>query len=125
MNLLLDTHTLLWWLDDNPILSKTANAAIADSRNMVFISTASIWEISIKRALGKLTIPPDFQNVLSQQPFLFLDVATDHAHEVANLPLHHRDPFDRMLIVQAQIERLTIITRDEWIKEYDVPFIEA
>ena len=125
MNLLLDTHVLLWWLDDDPTLSKTAYAAIAEGRNTVFISTVSIWEISIKRALGKLTVPPDFKEVLSQEPFLFLDITADHAYEVGNLHLHHRDPFDRMLIVQAQIERLTIITRDDQIKQYAVQFIEA
>ena len=125
MNLLLDTHALLWWLDDDPDLSKTARDAVADGRNLVLVSAASIWEIGIKRASGKLVVPADFRDVLSRQPFLFLDITAEHAHAVSDLPLHHRDPFDRMLIAQASMERLTIITRDDLIKQYDIPVIDA
>lgn len=125
MNLLLDTHVLLWWLDDNPTLSDKAKAAIANGRNMVFVSAATIWEIRIKQNLGKLDVPRDFRSVLDRQPFQGLSITTDHAHAVGTLPDHHRDPFDRMLIAQAVLERLTLVTRDPCIKLYRVPIIEA
>jgi PIN domain nuclease of toxin-antitoxin system len=125
MNLLMDTHTLLWWLDDNPTLSKKARAAISDSKNSVFISAAVIWEIGIKQALGKLKIPGKFREVLEAQPFEMLDITAEHAHAIVSLPGHHRDPFDRMLIAQARVERFTIVTRDIHIMKYKVPVIKA
>lgn len=106
MNLLLDTHVLLWWLDDHPTLSRKAKAAIADGKNLVFISAVVIWEIRIKQALGKLTIPQNFQKVLNAQPFEMLDITVEHAHEIGDLPAHHRDPFDRMLVAQTKVEHL-------------------
>jgi PIN domain nuclease of toxin-antitoxin system len=125
MNLLLDTHVLLWWLDDNPTLSKKAKAAIADGKNLVFVSAAVIWEIRIKQALGKLDIPPDFRQVLNLQPFEKLDITVDHAHVVGDLPAYHRDPFDRMLVAQAKIEGMTLVSRDVHLKKYKVPLIKA
>jgi len=125
MNLLLDTHALLWWLDDNPTLSRKARAAITDGSNLVFVSAVVIWEIRIKQALGKLEIPPDFRNVLDNQPFKQLDVTAEHAHTVGDLPPHHRDPFDRMLVAQAKTEGLTLVTRDTHLKEYKIPLLEA
>ena len=125
MNLLLDTHVLLWWLDDEPSLSEAAKATISDGKNVVFVSSAVIWEIRIKQALGKLEIPPNFRQVLDQQPFEMLAINAEHAYAIGDLPLHHRDPFDRMLIAQATIERLTIVTRDIIIKEYNIPIIKA
>ena len=125
MNLLLDTHVLLWWLDDEPTLSKKARDAITTGENMVFISAVVIWEIRIKQALGKLKIPKNFRKVLEQQPFEFLPITVEHAHEIALLPLHHRDPFDRMLVAQAKIENLSLVTRDAHLKGYDVPIIGA
>ncbi len=125
MNLLLDTHVLLWWLDDNPTLSTKAKAAISDSNNLVFISAAVIWEIRIKQALGKLKIPKNFRKVLDDQPFEMLNITTEHAHTIGDLPDHHRDPFDRMLVAQAKAEGFMIITRDINLKKYKVPYIEA
>jgi PIN domain nuclease of toxin-antitoxin system len=125
MNLLLDTHVLLWWLDDNPSLSIDAKAAISDSNNLVFISAAVIWEIRIKQALGKLKIPKNFRRVLEDQSFEMLDITAEHAHAIGGLPPHHRDPFDRMLIAQARIEKFVIITRDNIFKKYQVPYIKA
>ena len=125
MNLLLDTHVLLWWLDDNPALSQAARAAIREGENLVFVSAASIWEIRIKEAIGKLEIPSDFREVLLEQPFLPLDVTVEHAHAVAGLPSHHRDPFDRMLIAQAGVERLTVVTHDARFRDYGLPVIET
>ena len=125
MNLLLDTHVLLWWLDDNPTLSREASHAIANGGNMVFVSAAVIWEIRIKQALGKLEIPQDFKEVLNKQSFEMLPITSDHAHLIKDLPTYHRDPFDRMLIVQSQFEGLTILTRDRIFKKYKIPVIRA
>jgi PIN domain nuclease of toxin-antitoxin system len=125
MNLLLDTHALLWWLDANPTLSEKAKSTIADGNNLVFVSAAVIWEIRIKQALGKLEIPSNFRKVLDEQPFEMLPITAEHAHAVGDLPAHHRDPFDRMLIAQATVERLTIVTRNTIIKEYKIPIIKA
>ena len=125
MNLLLDTHVLLWWLDANPTLSEKANSTIADGNNLVMISSAVIWEIRIKQALGKLEIPSNFRKVLYEQPIEMLSITAEHAHAVGDLPAHHRDPFDRMLIAQAKVERLTIVTRDTIIEQYNIPIIKA
>jgi len=125
MNLLLDTHVLLWWLDDNQALGKRARAAIADGKNLIFVSAAVIWEIRIKQALGKLILPADFRNVLEQQPFQSLAVTAEHAHALEGLPFHHRDPFDRILIAQARSEGFTLVTRDPVFARYKTPRILA
>ncbi|MGW8322164.1 MAG: type II toxin-antitoxin system VapC family toxin [Thermodesulfobacteriota bacterium] len=125
MNLLLDTHALLWWLDDHPSLSDEAKTAIADGKNLIFISAVVVWEIRIKQALGKLKVPPNFRRALAEQPFEMLDVNVEHAHAVGDLPPHHRDPFDRMLVAQATVEGLTIVTRDLRFEKYKVPLIAA
>jgi PIN domain nuclease of toxin-antitoxin system len=125
MNLLLDTNVLLWWLDDHPSLSPRAKSVIADGSNLVFVSTAVIWEIRIKQALGKLEIPAYFRKVLDQQGFELLDITTDHAYAVGDLPTHHRDPFDRMLVAQAKLERLTLVTGDRRLKRFHTSLISA
>lgn len=125
MNLLLDTHVLLWWLDDNPTLSDEARAAIRDGRNLVFISAAAIWEIRIKQALGKLEIPTNFGQVLDEQSFHELPITIAHANAVAELPGYHRDPFDRMLIAQTKVEGFSLVTRDMELKKYNVQLICA
>ena len=112
MKLLLDTHILLWWLDNNPALSETAIDAISSSDNIVFTSTASIWEIVIKEALNKLVLPDNFKEVLQKEPFQNLDITTEHAYAVSQLPPHHQDPFDRILIAQSIVENLTFVTDD-------------
>jgi len=125
MNLFLDTHVLLWWLDDNPLLSIQAKKYIADVDNIIFISAVVIWEIRIKEALGKLEIAPDFFNIVKQQGFEILSITAQHANKLGDIPRHHRDPFDRMLIAQAIEESLTIVTHDRAFKAYDIPIIEA
>jgi PIN domain nuclease of toxin-antitoxin system len=125
MNLLLDTHVLLWWLDDFQNLSKKAKGAIADGKNLVFISAVVIWEIIIKQSLEKLKLPHNFRKVLDSQPFEQLDITVEHAHAVGGLPSHHRDPFDRMLVAQTKVEHLTLVTRDIGLKKYKIPIIEA
>ena len=125
MNLLLDTHVLLWWLNGHPTLSKKSQAAIADGKNLVFVSAVVVLEIRIKEALGKLEIPQNFKKVLESQPFEMLDITVEHAHAVRDLPAHHRDPFDRMLVAQAKVEGFTLVTHDVRLKKYKVPLISA
>lgn len=125
MNLLLDTHVLLWWLNGDPVLSKKSQAAIADGGNLVFVSAVTIWEIRIKEALKKLTIPEDFKAVLDRQPFDWLNVTHEHAHAIRDLPPYHSDPFDRMLVAQAKVEGLTLVTRDVHLKKYRVRILAA
>jgi len=125
MNLLLDTHVLLWWLNGHPTLSKKSQAAIADGKNLVFVSAVVVLEIRIKEALGKLEIPQNFKKVLESQPFEMLDITVEHAHAVRDLPVHHRDPFDRMLVAQAIVEGFTLVTHDVRLKKYKVPLISA
>lgn len=126
MNLLIDTHVLLWALDDDPSLSPAARAAITDGRNVVFVSAATAWEIAIKKTLGKLRAPTDsYLTELQRHRFTPLDITSEHALAIEALPLHHADPFDRMLVAQAQIEKLTLVTRDPQLRDYDVPIIWA
>lgn len=125
MNLLLDTHALLWWLNDDPQLAKPARAAIADPGNTVFLSAVVVWEIRIKQAIAKLEIPRDFGEVLAEQPFFELPITIEHAHALAGLPAVHSDPFDRMLVAQATVERLTIVTRDDNIPRYGIKTVTA
>lgn len=126
MNLLLDTHVLLWALDNNPTLSPVARTAIVDGHNVVFVSAVTAWEITIKKALGKLQAPSgDYLEELKRHRFTPLDITTEHALAVERLPMHHADPFDRILVAQAQIERLTLVTRDSRILAYSIQTIEA
>ena len=125
MNLLLDTHVLLWWLNGDPTLSEKSQAAIADSQNLVFISAVTVWEIRIKEALNKLKIPENFKSVLAEQPFDLLNITHEHAHAVKDLPAYHSDPFDRMLVAQARIEGFTLVTRDVHLKKYRIPILAA
>lgn len=116
-------HILLWWLDDNSALSAQARAAIADSDNLIILSAAVIWEIRIKQTIGKLDIPSDFYDVTKQQGFEIISITLDHAYAAGDLPLHHRDPFDRILIAQAKLEGFTIITHDAIFKKYQIPIL--
>ena len=118
--LLVDTHALLWWLDDAPDLSAPARAAIADPANEPLLSTASLWEIAVKRALGKLTVPEELPEEIDDAGFGWLPVRPEHVWAVRDLPLHHRDPFDRLLIAQALEERLPVVTADEQFAAYGV-----
>jgi PIN domain nuclease of toxin-antitoxin system len=125
MNLLLDTHVLLWWLNDDPTLSGKSRTAIANGKNLVFISAVSVWEIRIKEALNKLKIPANFKSILANQPFELLDITHEHAHAIKDLPAYHNDPFDRMLLAQAKVEGLTLATRDVHLKKYRIPILAA
>lgn len=122
---LLDTHTVLWWLGDKSSLSKTAQDVIADPGNAVYVSAAVAWEITIKQARGRLEAPDDFIEVLQENSFIPLPITVPHALAVAQLPDHHQDPFDRVMIAQAIAENLTLVTRDGGIEKYDVERIKA
>jgi PIN domain nuclease of toxin-antitoxin system len=117
---LIDTHFLLWWLADDPALGERARHVIASPENLVCYSAASIWEIRIKQSIGKLELPEGFTDSLAAQAFVPLAITTAHAHAIQDLPLHHRDPFDRILIAQARLENLTLLTRDDQIAKYEV-----
>jgi PIN domain nuclease of toxin-antitoxin system len=125
MRLLLDTHVLLWALGLPEELRPDARRAIADPSNDVLVSTASAWEIAIKRALGRLDAPDDLAEALEVVGFDELPIRLEHALAVERLPPHHRDPFDRMLIAQALSEGLTIVTRDPRFAAYGVPLLAA
>ncbi|MDE3077543.1 MAG: type II toxin-antitoxin system VapC family toxin [Chloroflexota bacterium] len=124
MRLLLDTHALLWWLADVE-LSAEARQAIADPANEIVVSAASAWEISIKQALNKLSAPDDLEEQLESGGFESLSMRVSHALAAGALPRHHDDPFDRMLVAQAQIEGLTLVTRDEGFAAYGVRMLRA
>ncbi|MEX0658472.1 MAG: type II toxin-antitoxin system VapC family toxin [Egibacteraceae bacterium] len=125
MNLLLDTHALLWALADEPTLANGARDAITDGRNRVLVSTVSVWEIVIKKALGKLHAPDDLPQQLTSARLEPLEITITHALAVGDLPDHHTDPFDRMLVAQARTEGLTLVTRDARIAQYDVAVLPA
>ena len=124
MRLLLDTHALLWWLADEG-LNAPAREAIADPANLVAVSAASAWEISIKKTLGKLTAPDDLEHQVQEGGFVALPISLAHGVAAGRLPRHHEDPFDRMLIAQAMAEGLTIVTRDKHFDAYGVPLQTA
>jgi len=117
---LLDTHTLLWWLNDSPQLGPRCRQMISNDRNQVFVSAATTWEISIKMAIGKLRAPEDMDSVVEDEGFSKLPISLYHGQLAGRLPAHHRDPFDRMLIAQAQAEGLILITADENISLYNL-----
>jgi PIN domain nuclease of toxin-antitoxin system len=121
MGFLLDTHVLLWWLANDPKLSADVREIIRNPVNDSFVSAATIWEIAIKTSLGKLKQPDDLLAVLRDNRCQVLDISAEHCLNVGSLPWHHKDPFDRMLISQALVEGLTIITVDQKFKFYDVP----
>jgi PIN domain nuclease of toxin-antitoxin system len=123
--LLLDTHVLLWWLSDDPQLGKSSRQAIANPRNQVYVSAASAWEISIKRSIGKLTAPDDMDAIVESEDFERLPITLFHGDQAGLLPELHKDPFDRMLIAQAQSEGLVIVTNDEKIIQYKIRTMDA
>ncbi len=124
MNLLPDTHVVLWWLGDDPTLGTAAREALADPRNTVYLSAVVVWEARVKQAVGKLSLPEDFEAILDREAFVDLPVTAWHAHALARLPLHHRDPFDRMLVAQAQCEDLHLVTSDPAMELYEVPLFD-
>ncbi|MBM7057894.1 MULTISPECIES: type II toxin-antitoxin system VapC family toxin [Streptomyces] len=119
MRLLLDTHVILWWLADSEELSDQAKELL-DTEPSVHLSAVSAWEIAIKQSLGKLDGPDDLAERVRDSQFTALPITAGHGVRAGRLPALHRDPFDRILVAQAQIEGMTIVTRDKWIPQYDV-----
>ncbi|MBU7583182.1 MAG: type II toxin-antitoxin system VapC family toxin [Nostoc sp. TH1S01] len=125
MNYLLDTHTLLWWLDNDNKLSTEAKQIIANPENVIFVSAVSAWEISIKKAIGKLSAPDNLAEAISVNCFEVLLITIEHGLKAGSLPNYHNDPFDRMLIAQAMSENLIIISKDAQFSQYGVNVIPA
>ncbi len=124
MNLLLDSHAALWWITDDSALGPEA-VSVIDQADQVYVSVVTPWELGIKRALGKLQFPAGLSGVLTRAGMTLLPIDADHAERAPALPMHHRDPFDRTLVAQAQIEALSIVTADDAIRQYDVEVIDA
>ena len=124
MSLLLDTHVVLWWLADDAGLSDAIKSRL-DHEPDVYISPVTVWEVTIKHAIGKLQQPADLPERVRDSGFADLPITSAHAIAAGRLPLIHRDPFDRMLVAQAQCEGLTLVTRDPHCQKYEVPILEA
>lgn len=125
MKLLLDTHAFLWWLSDPKLLTATAATAIGNPQNRILVSVASLWEIAIKRVIGKLSAPIDLQTDVARSGFDLLALEVAHIVVTEQLPLHHRDPFDRILVAQAIQEGATLVTRDPNMSLYRAPILAA
>lgn len=123
--LLLDTHIFLWWLADSRRLSDEIRTRVADPETAIFVSAASIWEVGIKRAVGKLEAPAEMACYVEEEGFRGLPIGLRHAEIAAGLPLHHRDPFDRMLIAQGLADDLAIVTADGRFEPYGVKLLRA
>jgi PIN domain nuclease of toxin-antitoxin system len=126
LKLLLDTHALLWWTTDDGRLKAREREAIEDERAIVWVSAASLWEVSIKASLGRIDLGDvDLPRELERSLFLELPIQWSHAERAGSLPRHHDDPFDRMLIAQAQAEQLVLVSYDRAFHDYDVALMPA
>ena len=123
--LLLDTHVFVWCLAEVSKLAEGARAVIVDPRNEVFVSAITGWEITVKRAKGRMTAPDDLLSMIDDRGFTHLPLTFHHAEQAGRLPMHHRDPFDRFLIAQAQAEGLVLVTRDARIPLYGIRTMAA
>jgi len=127
MNYLLDTHAFIWWISGASQWPASVTEWMSQASGSIWISVASLWEMSIKIRLGKLKMPDPFDRYVLRQIQMnrleILPVHAPHVFETMKLPMHHRDPFDRLLIAQARIEKLTLISQDEALRAYDVPMI--
>jgi PIN domain nuclease of toxin-antitoxin system len=124
VSLLLDTHVVLWWLTDDPALSDDIKDRLDHDRD-VYVSAATIWEVAIKQAIGKLAEPARLPELIQDSGFAALPIRAEHAITAGRLPLIHRDPFDRMLVAQARCEDLTLVTRDSHCQKYEVTVLPA
>jgi PIN domain nuclease of toxin-antitoxin system len=123
LKLLLDTHAALWFLSDDQRLGENARRDLTDETNVVLLSAAVVWEVAIKRSLGKLVVAEEYLSLLLGAGVQALAVSVDHAAAVEALPWHHRDPFDRMLVAQAAIEGAALVSRDEALRPYGVTLV--
>lgn len=124
MRILLDSHVALWWLEDDPALGPRTRDLLVEA-DEAFISAVTPWELGIKRALGKLSMPDGLADELEAQGFLPLSITAAHAEMATELAPHHRDPFDRMLVAQAQSEDLVLVTADHTLADYEVDQFDA
>ena len=124
MNLLLDTHVFLWWRTNSARLPRDVRRAVSGAES-VLVSAASAWEVGIKIALGRLRLADPFAWMVDDSNFTPLPITFAHTARLTLLPPHHRDPFDRMLVVQAQCEKATVVTHDPQFRAYDVPILWA
>jgi PIN domain nuclease of toxin-antitoxin system len=124
VNLLLDAHTFLWFTAGNSSLSQIARSAIEDENNDVYLSVASLWEIAIKISIGKFELSEPFETLIPQQlaenEIELLSISVAHTAMVSSMPFHHRDPFDRLIAAQAQVEQMTLVSADEAFDAYEV-----
>ena len=123
MRLLLDTHAAIWWLTGDERFGEAAARELADDSNPLLLSAAVVWEVAIKRSLGKLEVPDGFDRELLDAGARALPISLEHAAAVERLPWHHRDPFDRLLVAQAAAERATIVSRDPALAPYEVSLL--
>ncbi|MBA3694755.1 MAG: type II toxin-antitoxin system VapC family toxin [Acidobacteria bacterium] len=126
MRLLIDTHILIWFLEGNKLLPKSRRQIIANPQNDIFISIASLWELAIKISIGKLTLAKSLADVIKQiaaEDIEILQISPEHTLQVSTLPLHHRDPFDRIIIARSQIENLTVMTDDDDFADYGIKIL--
>lgn len=127
MTLLLDTHAFLWWVEGAPALGRRARAAVSNPDNDVFFSVASCWELAIKLSLGKLRLTQSLERFIPEQltrnGFALLGMEFRHVARVADLPFHHRDPFDRVLVAQALVDELAIVSADGIFRKYGVTVV--
>jgi len=123
VRVLLDTHIFLWWNGQPQMIAGPLRGAIADPANEIYVSAASVWEIAIKRAIGKLGFAQRIVEVILAHRFQLLPITGQHAEHAAELPRHHADPFDRLLVAQAYLERMILGTQDQQISPYGVPTI--
>jgi len=123
MRFLVDTHALLWALGEPSALSRVARDAIGDPPNLIVVSSVSLWECAIKASIGKLDLPEDFFDSIPEAGYEVMPIRISHLNVYRTLPMHHRDPFDRMLVAQARAEALTLVSRDPEIAKYDIAIL--
>lgn len=123
--LLIDTHVFIWWLTNDPALGSVTRSSMAKGTNSVFVSAVTPWEITIKRSIGKLQFDADFDEAMERNNFYALSISHAHAEQAGDLPRHHGDPFDRMLIAQSQMEGLTLVSADTVFSRYGIRLLNA
>ncbi len=123
MRFLVDTHALLWALGEPSALSPAARDAIADPSNLIVVSSVSLWECAIKASIGKLDLPEDFFDSMPEAGYEVMPIRISHLNVYRTLPMHHRDPFDRMLVAQARAEAMTLISRDPEVAKYGIEIL--
>lgn len=125
MKYLLDTHVIIWWLNTPNKIKNSTQKIIKDKKNIIYISSVTIWEIAIKKQSNKIKIPSNFLEALKSEQFKLLDLIAEESLSVINLPSIHKDPFDRLLIAQAKLNDLTLITKDKKILKYPINTLVA